>query len=421
MGWRKDLATVESPVPSDPVAAADEGPGTLARAQAQAGLYVHVPFCTTRCTYCDFATDTLTRARLESYMEAIELELRLRSRAAGRLELTSVFFGGGTPSVLPSRHIRRLFDVIRDTYRIAPSAEITLEANPESVRERLLDTWADLGVNRLSLGVQSFDDTELRTLGRIHDAVRPAEAVRHLRAHGFPHYSIDLMFGYPGHGPKQWARTMQRAIDLEPEHVSAYCFVAEPCTPLGHASLTGRRPAPSSDDQSDAYAALQAVMSRNGYGCYETSNFCRPDREARHNLVYWLRRPYVGVGPSAHGALNGVRYGNERSLDAWARGVMQSAADRDGAFAFEVREAETADARADEIVMLGLRLSSGLHESDYAPSVWTSVRERYAEAFARGVESGRLTRTGRGWRIPASLRFLADDVIAWLAARVARS
>lgn len=354
-------------------------------------------------------------------MEAIERELRLRSTAAADLEFTSVFFGGGTPSVLPSRHIRRLFGAIRDCFRISPAAEVTLEANPESVRDSLLETWANLGVNRVSLGAQSFDETELLTLGRIHDAARPAHAVERLRAHGFEHYSLDLMFGYPGHRARQWAATLQRALELEPEHVSAYCFVAEPCTPLGHASLVGSLPTPSPDTQSEGYQTLQQAMSESGYGCYETSNFCRPDREARHNLVYWLRRPYVGVGPSAHGALNGVRYGNQRALDTWARGVMESEAVAPDRYAFESHDSDTPHACADEIVMLGLRLSSGLQPGDYEPAVWESVRARYAQAFAEGVESGRLGTSGTGWHIPPHLRFVADDVIAWLAVRAARS
>lgn len=402
-----------------PAAVADRlAPGRTARDEARAGLYVHVPFCATRCTYCDFATGTLTRERLDRYMEAIEREMHLRSAESEGIEFTSVFFGGGTPSVLPSRHIRRLFDVLRECFDVSPAAEITLEANPESIRDSLLATWAALGVNRVSVGVQSFDDDDLVTLGRIHDARKPAEAFARLRTHGFENLSLDLMFGYPGHTAERWRRTLERALQLGPDHVSAYCFVAEPCTPLGHASLVGARSTPGSDGQSDAYEALGAALEGHGFECYETSNFARPNREARHNLVYWLRRPYVGVGPSAHGSVAGRRYGNERDLHVWADGVM---ATREGSLRFELAEAETAEARADEIVMVGLRLSGGIHERDYEPAEWRFLMARYGDALEAAIATGRLEGGGGRWSIPATFRFVADDVIAWLAARAAGS
>jgi oxygen-independent coproporphyrinogen-3 oxidase len=408
--------------PAGPVSTlerAAEGPSSRARDEARAGLYVHVPFCATRCTYCDFATGTLTRERLERYMAGIESEMRLRAPAARGVTFTSVFFGGGTPSVLPSRHFRRISALLREHFDVARDAEITLEANPESVREPLLDAWSSSGVNRVSMGVQSFDDAELRTLGRIHDAKRPKDAMQLLRSHGFRRVSLDLMFGYPGSGSDRLRRTLDTALSLEPDHLSSYCFVPERRTPLGRAVLRGRAPLPRTAEQADMYEHLVLRLAAHGYGCYETSNFCRANEEARHNLVYWLRRPYVGLGPSAHGHLGGVRYGNRRSIDGWSRPLLDAHAS-DAGVPREVeasREQETAASAAEEILMLGLRLATGLDERDYAPDAWRNFRSLYAAALDDGLAQGRLERTRAGVRVPERHRFVADDTIAWLGAR----
>jgi putative oxygen-independent coproporphyrinogen III oxidase len=396
----------------DPATAAGpaEGPGDAARDAARAGLYVHVPFCTTRCTYCDFATDTFSRVRLERYLDGLDAEFARRAPDADGIRFTSVFFGGGTPSTLASRHFRRVWKGLRDHFTIDAGAEITLEANPETVRDPLLEAWADCGVNRLSMGVQSFDPAELRTLGRIHDALRPGEAVARARAHGFKRLSLDLMFGFPGHTGECWARTLDSALALEPEHLSAYCFIPERGTPLGNAVLDGRIPLPAPEAQADHYEQLHAAVEAFGYAAYETSNFCRPGGEARHNLVYWLCRPYLGLGPSAHGFAGGARYGNTRDLMPWADALSAGDPLED-----EVERPNSATA-ALELLMLGLRLCSGVHERDYPASLWASVRERHGHALEAAVATGRLERTTAGWRIPRSLRFVADDVIAWIAA-----
>ncbi len=409
---------MEPHLPPDPLTRVDppraapaEGPSAAARAAAVAGLYVHVPFCATRCTYCDFATGTLTRAALERYLDAIEADIRVRAPQAAGLTFTSVFFGGGTPSVLASRHFRRVMDAVRGAFRIAHDAEITLEANPESVKDPLLETWRAAGVNRLSMGVQTFDADELRSLGRIHDAARPAEAFARARAHGFERLSLDLMFGFPGADERTWARTLERALELEPEHVSAYCFIPERGTPLGNAVLDGRVSLPSPEAQADLYERLHATLAGAGCAAYETSNFARPGAEARHNLVYWLRRPYAGLGPSAHGLVGGRRYGNRRDLQPWA-GALAS-----GRAAEDESEAHDPGSAALEVLMLGLRLCSGLWRADYSEALFREVLARYGAALELAARTGRLEADARGFRIPRALRFVADDVIAWIAAR----
>jgi len=387
-----------------------EGPSPQARREARTGLYVHVPFCAVRCSYCDFSSGSLSAAAVDRWMSALEREAVRRAPAAAGTLFTSVFFGGGTPSAIPSHRFERVWRTLADHFAIAPDAEITLEANPESVKPTLLEAWARAGVNRLSMGAQSFDPAELQALGRIHGPERPAEAFALARAHGFRRLSLDLMFGFPSHDSTTWARTLDRALALDPEHLSAYAFIPEAGTPLGDAVIGGGARLPDDDRQADLYETLVARLGAAGLAPYETSNFARPGGECRHNLVYWLRRDYVGLGPSAHGLWRGMRYGNAYALDRWAAALES---DR----ACDVAEPETVDSRADEFVMLGLLLASGLDLGDLEPVARAELDARYGAAFAAGLAAGRLEATAGGVRIPPALRFVADDVIAWTMAR----
>ena len=384
----------------------------LARREAGPGLYVHVPFCARRCSYCDFSSGGISAALAERYLAAMEREAERRAPAARGVSFRSVFFGGGTPSALSARHFARLWRAISGHFAVDPRAEITLEANPESVKPSLLEAWAEAGVNRLSMGAQSFDDEELVLLGRIHDSGKPREALALARAHGFRRLSLDLMFGFPGHRSASWRRTIERALELEPEHLSAYCFIPEAGTPLGDAALAGKAALPAPEEQADLYEMLRKRVDGSGHALYETSNFARPGGECRHNLAYWLRRDALGLGPSAHGLWRGIREANHFGLEAWARALEEERP-------FAERERETPASRADEIVMLALRLGEGLREDDYEPPVRAETIARYGAALAAAVAEGRIERRPAGWRVAPAHRFVADDVIAWLAARAA--
>jgi oxygen-independent coproporphyrinogen-3 oxidase len=233
------------------------------------------------------------------------------------------------------------------------------------------------------------------------------------RAHGFEHLSLDLMYGYPGHSPERFAASLERALELEPEHLSAYAFIADPGNPLGDAVLAGRARVVDDDAQARMYQHLFARSAAAGLVPYETSNVARPGAEARHNLTYWLRRDVLALGPSAHGLWRGWRWGNLRDTAEWA-----SALERRAGHEAE-RERETPARVAEEIVMLALRLASGLQPADYPATTWAEVEARYGAALAAAVAQGRLERTAQGWQVPAAMRFVADDTIAWLAARAA--
>ena len=388
-----------------------DGPSRVAREEAGHALYVHVPFCAAPCPYCHFSKERFSGAGVERWLAALEREAEWRAPAAAGVAFRSVFFGGGSPSALSARHFMRAWSAIQARFELAPGAEVTLEANPEAVRLELLDAWARAGVNRLSMGAQSFVPEELAVLGRLHDEKRPAQAFALARAHGFRRLSLDLMFGYPGHTSDRWERTLTAALALEPEHISAYGFIPEEGTPLGDAVARGMAATVAPDQEADLHAQADAAFAAAGLAPYETSNWSRPGAECRHNLTYWLRRDYLALGPSAHGLWHGERFANAYSLGDWAARLESGA---DPAVSLEP---ETAESRADERVMLGLRLAAGLTPDDHAASAWDEVEARYAGAFAAAAMQGRLERAGRAWRVPRSHRFVADDIIAWLAVR----
>jgi oxygen-independent coproporphyrinogen-3 oxidase len=396
-------------VPAHPLSG--DGPDAAARDASRAGLYVHVPFCAVRCTYCHFSTATFEHGLVERWLDALEREAALRAPLARGVPLTSLFFGGGTPSAISARHFERLARVLSAHFEFAPGAEITLEANPESVKPALLEAWARAGVNRLSMGAQSFEPFELEVLGRIHDRARPLEAVALARAHGFTRLSLDLMFGYPGHTLAAFERSLAQAFALPIEHLSAYCFIPDRGNPLGDAVLDGRASVVADDDQAGMYAAFLAAAERAGMRPYETSNVCRPGAEARHNLTYWLRRDCMALGPSAHGLWRDERWGNLRGTHEWATALEA------GLPPESERETPGERATSEEIVMLALRLGSGLRLADYAPRARAALERRFGGALAEAVAGGRLEATADGWRIAPAHRFVADDVIAWVASR----
>jgi len=387
------------------------GPDHAARERARTALYVHVPFCAVPCPYCHFSKEHLSAAAVERWLSALEREANLRAPAAAGVAFSSVFFGGGTPSAIAPHVFARAWRAIRANFALESGAEITLEANPETVKPGLLDAWAQAGVNRLSMGAQSFVPEELKALGRLHDEKKPGEAFALARAHGFRRLSLDLMFGYPGHTEANWTRTLEAALALEPEHISAYGYIPEEGTPLGDSVHRGQARPVDPGLEADLHAQADAAFAHHGLAPYETSNWSRPGDECRHNLTYWLRRDYLALGPSSHGLWQGERYENARSLPIWAASLERG---EDPAVA---REPETPTSRMEETVMLALRLASGLDLRDFPPTTREELEMRYGRAFAEGCAGGRLERTPHGWRIPAAYRFVADDTIAWLAVR----
>jgi len=323
-----------------------------------AGLYVHVPFCLTRCGYCDFNAYAGLGHLADRYVDALQREADLVAGEWRDERFASVFLGGGTPTTLEPSHLESLLVHFRDSFDIAPDAEITIEANPDTVDEPKLAAQRDAGYTRLSMGAQSFDEGVLLSLERVHspDSVRRAFAAA--RAAGHDNVNLDLIYGAEGETLESWRRTLEETIELDPEHVSAYALTIEPATPLGREVATGRRPAPDPDLQADMFTLACELLGAAGYEHYEISNWAKPGRECVHNLGYWESRPYLGLGAGAHSYRADRRWWNLRPPQQYLDTVESGQQPTGG------EELLTHDDRRLELVSLGLRTTRGLAVDD---------------------------------------------------------
>jgi putative oxygen-independent coproporphyrinogen III oxidase len=326
------------------------------------GVYVHVPFCAKRCDYCDFATWTDRHHLMAAYAAACVTELTRRYEAGPVPDATSVFFGGGTPSLLPAELLAGILAAVRR----APGAEVTVECNPDTVTPELLGTYRAGGVNRLSFGVQSMAPHVLAALGRTHDPAAVERAVEGARDAGFDNFNLDLIYGGAGETETDWRATLDAALALDPPHVSAYALTVEPGTPLARRIDTGDVAAPDDDDQAEKYLAADAALTAAGRPWYEISNWARPGQECRHNLLYWEQGEYLGIGCAAHGHTPaGRRWWNVRTPDRYIALVDHGASPEGG------HEVLDAAGRGDEATMLALRTRDGVPDSPAAGSLVT--------------------------------------------------
>jgi oxygen-independent coproporphyrinogen-3 oxidase len=285
------------------------------------GLYVHIPFCPQRCPYCAFTILTGHTALYDRYVEAVCAEICAWQALAYKGPLQTVFFGGGTPSVLTPAQIQRILDTATATFGIAPEAEMTLEANPTTADAQKFRAFRTSGCNRLSLGVQSFNDADLKTLGRWHSAADAEAAYSAARRAGFTNVNLDVIFSLPGAPRQHWQATVHRLLTLAPEHISTYALTIEEGTRFARRHHQGRLAPVSEEDDAWAYAWVMETLTAAGYEHYEVSNFARPGYRSRHNWGYWHGADYLGVGLSAHSLLDGQRHWNRRALQAYLTAV----------------------------------------------------------------------------------------------------
>ncbi|MGZ8376550.1 MAG: radical SAM family heme chaperone HemW [Gemmatirosa sp.] len=321
-------------------------------------VYVHVPFCARRCSYCDFSIAVRTRVPVDEYLDALAGELSLRlgpePAAVDRREIDTLYFGGGTPSRLGPEGVARAIGTLEGRFHLAAGAEVTLEANPDDVTPEAVRAWQAAGVNRISLGGQTFDEAALRWMHRSHGAAQTERAIELVRAGGIDDVSLDLIFAMPAEVPRDWAADVARALALAPTHLSLYGLTIEPGTPLGRWSARGDVREADEDRYAAEFLHAHAELSAAGFEHYEVSNFALPGRRARHNSAYWSGAPYLGLGPSAHGFDGGERRWNVAAYAAWVRAVG------DGRDPIEGRETLDPDMRTAEAVYLGLRTTDGL-------------------------------------------------------------
>lgn len=346
-----------------------------------AGVYLHFPFCACRCTYCDFATVAGQDASIGPYLRALATEIGRLPGPPRRAD--TVFLGGGTPSRMRPEQVRAVLGAVRERFALDPRAEITLEANPESLDERLLDGVRAAGVTRISIGVQSLDDAVLARVGRAHDARQALDAVRLARRFGGLEVNADLIIGLPGEELGRWSSTVARIAELEPEHCSVYMLELDKPTPLARAVGAGRAAAPEDEALVAAYEETVAALAGAGLGRYEISNFARPERESRHNLKYWTDAPYAGFGLGAHGYLDGSRRANVDRLGDYLAAVE---AGRDPAAWHEPFDRCL---RLEEALIGGLRLAAGVDLAllgrRYGEDLWASRRAAWSRAAAAGL------------------------------------
>ena len=356
------------------------------------GVYVHIPFCATRCDYCDFATWTDRESLVDAYVDACVADVRRHVDSGTAAPATSVFFGGGTPSLLPPDRLVAILDAIPR----AEEAEVTVECNPDSVDADKLDAYRVGGVTRLSFGVQSMRPRVLAALSRTHDPANVTRAVALARDVGFPTFNLDLIYGTPGETVDDWRATVAETLELDPPHVSAYALTVEPATQLGRNVAAGA-PAPDDDDQAEKYEIADDLLAAVGLGWYEVSNWARVGHECRHNLLHWSSGDYLPIGCAAHGHRVGRRWWNVRTPERYI--AMVAAGDDPTGGSEDLDDAM----RAEERLTLAIRTRTGV----ILPMSMEAQATRLVEAglLVRGGDRVVLTRRGR---------LLATDVTARL-------
>lgn len=374
----------------------------ISEQQTRFGVYIHWPFCAAKCPYCDFNShvrhNTIDQPR---YLRAFERELVHFRRLSGERVVTSIFLGGGTPSLMGPETVAGVLDAVRANWTVDADAEITLEANPSSVEAGRFRGYRDAGVNRVSLGVQALDDDDLNRLGRLHNAAEARTAIETARTN-FPRISFDLIYGRPGQTPDKWRAELLEAITLAADHLSLYQLTIEPGTPFAALHAAERLPMPDVDTQADLYALTQTVTAAHGLPAYEISNHARPGAVSRHNLTYWRYKDYVGVGPGAHSRLtiDGRKLALEttRIPEDWLQSVEVYS------HGIAAEEALTDAQAANEMLLMSLRLREGLDTDRYQALSGRLLDPARIEALCgqgmvEVLDTGKLRATEAGWPV----------------------
>ena len=365
-------------------------------------IYVHVPFCASRCGYCDFNTYTATElgdsVSRATFHEVLASEVRVAAQALGPREVSTVFFGGGTPTLIGASALGEVLASIREEFALAPDAEITTEANPDSVDEAALAALRASGFTRVSFGMQSTATHVLRVLDRTHTAGRSLAMARAARVAGFEHVNLDLIYATPGESDDDLRRTLDDVIEADVDHVSAYSLIVEDGTPLARRIGRGELPMPDDDIAASRYEIIDEALMAAGLDWYEVSNWSRPGGECRHNIAYWRSDDWWGIGPGAHSHVDGVRWWNAKHPRTYADALASGATPEAG------REVLTDDDKRVERVMLALRMREGLAASEVSDEGWLDRTVDAGLIDGASLGDGRIVLTGRG-------RLLADRLV----------
>ncbi len=370
-----------------------------------AGIYIHIPFCRKACHYCNFHFST-SLGKAEAVVSSILKEIELRSSEM-KEEVQTIYFGGGTPSILDTVAIERLLDAIRSHYAVSSDVEITLEANPDDITQEKAKAWKQMGINRFSIGVQSFADENLQWMNRAHDASQSFQCIQTIREVGFDNFSIDLIYGTPGQTHEGWIKDLEKAIEMKIPHLSCYALTVEEGTALHHMIGSGKKEKISADEQAERFEALVQLSSLAGYTHYEISNLALPGKESKHNSAYWEGKPYLGVGPSAHSFSGTKRSWNIadnlqyiRSIEA---GILPSEEET-------LRETD----QLNEYIMTSLRSIKGMQKKLIKTRWGMDKLQIISTEIEQFVVSGKIIATENAWVLSGEGRFFADGIASSL-------
>ncbi len=369
-------------------------------------VYIHIPFCATKCYYCAFNTYTFHKEQAKAYLAALRTEIALYASETDPLQ--TIFIGGGTPSILSTDALTQLFTDVHRHFQITPDAEITVECNPGTVDNEKLNVMKDNGVNRLSFGLQAMQDETLKQLGRIHSVAEFLQSYRLARDSGFENINIDLIFALPDQTMDAWHHTLNAVISLKPAHISAYNLVMEETTPFYEWWQAGELHLPSEDTEADMFQYTIETLTAHGYTHYEICNFARPDHYAKHNLVYWNNQPCIGLGAGASGYVNGTRYRNIRGIAPY----IDKLAERNKPIADTERL--TGDAEKAEVLMLALRKREGISLGVYQNRFGEKIEVAFGSILKKWMDLGLLERTATHLRLTPRGLFLANEVFVEL-------
>jgi len=375
-----------------------------------AGIYIHIPFCKSRCSYCDFATGLYQTELAERYVQAVIVDLQTTRADELSRSVDTIYFGGGTPSMLSSDQIERILAVVHRRFQIDSKAEVTIEINPGSVTKTKLKEFRKLGINRASFGAQTFHDDELARLGRSHSAGDTLRTFEYLRAADFDNISFDLIAGLPGQAMIQWQENVDRSLGLRPEHLSFYLLEVHSNTPLAQHIERGMQPKPDDDLAAEMYKWMLERACDAGYEHYEISNLCLPGFESRHNTKYWQGNAYYGFGCSAH-SFDGrtLRWSNERDVAAYVNAIENKQTPI-------VEQTQLSDnERRAEAVFLGMRLMKGVDTREYEQSFGVDLRVEHNEDLSRFYEAGLIEFDGDVLRLTRAGALMSNEVFAALA------
>jgi len=366
-----------------------------------AGLYIHIPFCKQACHYCDFHFSTNLQL-MEQMMDSILLELQLRKEYLKGEAVDTIYFGGGTPSLVPAKYLEKILDQISALFP-GSKQEVTLEANPDDLNPQALATWKSLGIDRLSLGIQSFQDQILKAYNRAHNSKEATQAIQLARAAGFEKFSIDLIYGYPHSDHRLWQLDLEEALRLDPGHLSAYSLTIEPKTTFGNWTKKGKFSPAEDEFVAQQFEYLQEQCDKAGYLQYEISNFSRPNQAAVHNSNYWKRSPYLGIGPSAHSFDGSSRGFNPSSNTSYTKALAA------GSVPFVLEEL-TPEECINEEILTGLRTSWGLDTGSLAERYHLDILEIKKGSITKLTELGMIHTEAKTLTLTRKGQLLADSI-----------